>query len=824
MTLGNLTMTQSVVGNTSQEFVLAGANSYRLQIGVVSVGTAAANVSTYTAKFTPSAPLTISGNVQQTAGSGAGSAVTLNLDGTASGNIISGNILNSADGTPKVLGISKTSTSSWTLSGTGNTYSGTTTITGGTLASSVAAQGFGTNLSGISIGGSGTLSLLNDSTTSFTNGTSAYNIANSASGATINVDRVSGTGTNIITVGNLTTTSTAVTWQLNFTGANGVSLNAGALTTPTAALGAHTINNTIAGGGPLTLASVAGGGTGATASLTFNGTGNTTVSGVITQVASAQSLTKQGAGSLTLSSVSSSFSGQVTLTGGTTNVTKIANIGSNSSLGTGNSSSSLKFNGGTMNYNGAGGDTTNRAVEMVASGAINNNSATGTIAFTAANVTHTGTASARTLTLGGNYTGGVNSFGSIIGDSGTSPNITSLVKNGSSTWKFSGANTYTGTTTVSAGTLELGASNVLPNASAVSIGAATLNASNFTDTAGTLDTTGAAVINLDTGGALAFANSSAVDWTGGTLNITGTYTPTSIRFGTTSGGLTSGQLASISVNGSGAGTYSLDADGYLVTGGDAVPPTLTSITDNVTGGPVNISATVTYTVTFNEDIDASTVTAADFGNSGTSTASIGNVTETTPGVFTVQATPSTSGTLRLRINAAAVLKDVAGNDLDTTSALLDDTTITVRTPYETWAAGYLPADVSNPALNFDGDGLTNLQEYAFGTNPTVSSGGSITWTPGSPVGSVTSRGTPVVIEEGGFYYAVYGRRVDHATSGLTYTQQFSPGLSVWGDFATAPTVIATDGTIDAVKVPFPDLFDFGSGPEKATFFRMEVSQ
>jgi hypothetical protein len=31
-------------------------------------------------------------------------------------------------------------------------------------------------------------------------------------------------------------------------------------------------------------------------------------------------------------------------------------------------------------------------------------------------------------------------------------------------------------------------------------------------------------------------------------------------------------------------------------------------------------------------------------------------------------------------------------------------------------------------------------------------------------------------------------------------------------------------TIEAVKVPFPGLFDFGSGPEKATFFRMEVSQ
>jgi hypothetical protein len=171
------------------------------------------------------------------------------------------------------------------------------------------------------------------------------------------------------------------------------------------------------------------------------------------------------------------------------------------------------------------------------------------------------------------------------------------------------------------------------------------------------------------------------------------------------------------------------------------------------------------------------------------------------------------------------LTDAAGNPLDNDPALLDDTTITVRTPYATWAATYLPgADVSNPALNFDSDGLTNLEEYAFGTDPTVSSGGSIEWTPGSPVGAVTSRGTPVVIEESGMYYAVYGRRVDHATSGLTYIQQFSPRLNVWGDFATAPTVIATDGTIDAVKVPFPGLFDFGSGPEKATFFRMKVSQ
>ncbi|OYV06248.1 MAG: hypothetical protein CFE26_07320, partial [Verrucomicrobiales bacterium VVV1] len=438
----------------------------------------------------------------------------------------------------------------------------------------------------------------------------------------------------------------------------------------------------------------------------------------------------------------------------------------------------------------------------------------------ATRITNTAAAtSASVLTVGANDT--TSSFSGTITDSGAGRTL-ALTKIGSGILTLSGtANAYIGATTVSAGTLALGANDVLPNASAVSIGTATLDASTFTDTLGTLDPTAAAVINLGTGGALAFADSAAVSWTGGTLNITGTFVSgSSIRFGTTSGGLTPTQLGLISLNGV-PGSYSLDASGYLISGGDVTPPTLTSITDNVTGGPVNIGATVTFTVTFNEDIDASTVSAADFSNAGTATASIGTITETTPGVFTVQATPSTSGTLRLQIPTTAVLTDVAGNPLDNDPALLDDTTITVRTPYAAWAATYLPgADVSNPALNFDSDGLTNLQEYAFGTDPTVSSGGSITWSGAV----VTQRGTPVVIEESGIYYAVYGRRVDHATSGLTYTQQFSPGLSVWGNFATAPTVIATDGTIEAVKVPFPGLFDFGSGPQKATFFRMEVSQ
>lgn len=139
-------------------------------------------------------------------------------------------------------------------------------------------------------------------------------------------------------------------------------------------------------------------------------------------------------------------------------------------------------------------------------------------------------------------------------------------KAGAGTLVISGANTYTGPTSVGAGTLRLGANDVLPDGSVLSISAATLDASTFKDTAGTLDVAAAATINLGSGGALAFANSSAIDWTGGALDITGAFVSgSSIRFGTTAGGLTPEQRGLITINGA-PGSYSLNASGFLVTG------------------------------------------------------------------------------------------------------------------------------------------------------------------------------------------------------------------------------------------------------------------
>jgi methionine-rich copper-binding protein CopC len=114
---------------------------------------------------------------------------------------------------------------------------------------------------------------------------------------------------------------------------------------------------------------------------------------------------------------------------------------------------------------------------------------------------------------------------------------------------------------------------------------------------------------------------------------------------------------------------------------DTTAPTLagSAIVDDQGGGPVFADDLVTYTVTFSEDMNAATVSAADFGNAGSAPITIGTVSETAPdsGVFTVQVTPTGAGNLQLKVNAGAVLADMAGNPLDTSSAIADSDIITV---------------------------------------------------------------------------------------------------------------------------------------------------
>ena len=259
-------------------------------------------------------------------------------------------------------------------------------------------------------------------------------------------------------------------------------------------------------------------------------TGSATISGVIRTSSGTAGLTKTGVGPLILSAANT-YNGPTTVNQGTLRAGNAAAFGNNSAVT-------------LANVNGATLDLNNTSVSI---GSLTGGGTTG------GNVK----LGSGTLTVGGDGTSPA-AYAGIISGTGR------LTKTGIGILTLSGPNSYSGATTINAGTLALGASNVLPDASAVSIGNGTLDAATFTDTAGTLAVTGSATINLGTGAALAFADSSAVAWTG-TLNLTGSFVSgASHRFGTTSGGLTPAQLALITVSGSGG--VSLDANGYL-TGG-----------------------------------------------------------------------------------------------------------------------------------------------------------------------------------------------------------------------------------------------------------------
>jgi len=92
--------------------------------------------STQTTTFIPTTASVTIGTVSN----GSAQAHTLALDGTASGNVITGAI-SASQGT---LNVTKSNTSTWTLSGN-NTYNGTTSVSGGTLTIDAAGSMSGTS-------------------------------------------------------------------------------------------------------------------------------------------------------------------------------------------------------------------------------------------------------------------------------------------------------------------------------------------------------------------------------------------------------------------------------------------------------------------------------------------------------------------------------------------------------------------------------------------------------------------------------------------------------------------------------------------------------
>ena len=372
-------------------------------------------------------------NVQDAA---ATSLRTLTLSGSSPGQMtISAGIRDNNTAGGGTVSLVKAGPGRWILSGT-NTYTGNTTISQGALEIATTAALPGWNTVGrFAVQPGATLTL------------------RGTVGAA-NIDTMLGTGTSNFLPGStvqIDTSTAALT--LSAAVPSGINLAKAGANTLTLTGASSPASTTIAAGGTLEVG--AGGTTGSlsgnvvnSGTLAFNRSDDVTFSGT---VSGAGVLTKSGAGKLTLSA-NNTFTGAATI-----------NQGTLENVGIGDSNSTIFLSGsndsGTFRYVGASNLVlANRQVQVgnVASGtgsAVILSDGAGTLSFTTAAFSNTfgGATAARTLVLGGTNTGGNTIAGTIANNSVTG--TIGLSKQGSGTWILSGANTYTGLTSVEAGML-----------------------------------------------------------------------------------------------------------------------------------------------------------------------------------------------------------------------------------------------------------------------------------------------------------------------------------------------------------------------------------
>ena len=197
---------------------------------------------------------------------------------------------------------------------------------------------------------------------------------------------------------------------------------------------------------------IAGGGSGAT--MTFNGN---------TYAAALGGLNTYNAANTTIKSFCS---------GAGLSFNYLATSGNPSSFGeSGTVTLGGNWSCSGVTYTGKGGSTDRQWLwtDYNETTSINNNGS-GAINFNATGNAVTGGNGPIGIGLGGTYMGSANTFAEVINDYSTSPYITSLTVSGS-IWNLTGANTYSGGTTVSGGILTFMNTGAKPSSGTVSVGA-----------------------------------------------------------------------------------------------------------------------------------------------------------------------------------------------------------------------------------------------------------------------------------------------------------------------------------------------------------------
>jgi autotransporter-associated beta strand protein len=332
-------------------------------------------------------------------------------------------------------------------------------------------------------------------------------------------------------------------------------------------------------------------------------------------------LTVTGSGTLTLSGVNT-YTGVTTLSGGVLSVATIGNGGAAGNLGQSDQAASrLVFDGGTLRYTGVTAST-NRGFTLIAG-------KTGTLDVSAADTA---------LTM-----------------SGASTNTTgALTKAGAGSLILSGANLHTGATTISAGTLQIGAGGTTGSLSASSAitnnSALSFNRTN-TLTQGTNFGTISGTGTLTKAGSGTLVLSAANTYTGATTISAGALNlRNATGLGTTAAGTTVASGAALQIQGGitvGAEALTLSGAGQTSTGA------LLNVSGNNTyGGAITRAADTTIGSTTGTLTLSGAMTgnfAAIFAGSGNITGSgvisgTAGITKTDAGTLTLSAANTYTGT------------------------------------------------------------------------------------------------------------------------------------------------------------------------------------
>jgi autotransporter-associated beta strand protein len=459
-------------GTTLSAGTLRAGNDGALGTGALSMAGGTVFASDGATARTVTNAITLSGNVQlgDATGTGALTLGSVNLGAatrtltvgnttTLGGAVTNGGLVKAGAGT---LNLSNTATSFGALqidagrvavqtnatitvlSGTGGDLS----LAGGTLTvNATADSSFGQAISGagaLAKSGAGTLAL--SASNNYSGGTTL-----SAGVLRLGDNSALGTGTLAVTASSTLASDGATARSIG----NAVTLGSGTANVALV-LGDATGTGDLTLSGPMTL-----GGTTGSRILTVNNA-HMNVSGLITSGTSSGAVVKNGTGTLVLANTANTFTNNFALQGGTLQVSKLSDKGTASSIGTMEGATALQIGQGgttaTLNYTGTG-DTTDLQIAIGggtgAGGATIFNNGTGALVFSNAtfNIAPGGdSTNNRPLTLGGTNTD-ANEIRGVISDITTGNKTTRLVKANPGTWILSGSNTYSGTTTVNAGSL-----------------------------------------------------------------------------------------------------------------------------------------------------------------------------------------------------------------------------------------------------------------------------------------------------------------------------------------------------------------------------------